>query len=603
MASQVPSAASGRDKKLLGLCGTAVVITFVLQLWLCRALIREYIPTADDVAFQVTSTDIGGKVHPTSWLTQGFHSYFESYTEWQVARTDFWRPLMNAFVWLNYQLFGSAWGDQLIVGYLMHAIMVGLVGFVAYRIFRLSGLLTVAVMLVAAMNPAYWSTNDAYNSITRNSPPELLQYPVFQIEMLCGLFMLAAFIAFVKGRYALFCLAATIALLLKETALTVPIAALVLAGAWVSTDRRRTVKNLIWLALPLLIWGAGRTFIFEYGRGIYVLSSTSQWGWLLKPVRNLLYLPSTLYRGPLRATEDAIHSRDLRTLLLHGFQVAANIAWWVALLYAVYRAWREFGRRWLRLVPAPWISGLVFALGTLCMVMLLQAPDPRYLYFWFALGPAALFAALANTRRGVAWSLTLSVILLVPQIFAIQRTLSADSIHNYDLVKRSGKLLTELLGNMPADVTTVFLLDDVVIQGTAPGYFAKWAGFRGRIVVLNSVTPILGCHAAPAGQSRYTLLRSASATELEYTAPDCFYALNEAPLSMFDVHNDVKRGPWMTYHFAQMQLTNPISTLSASDYDVGSHWTLTVSDPSCAVAGTCVWLGLDPARQVYYALN
>jgi hypothetical protein len=308
--------------------------------------------------------------------------------------------------------------------------------------------------------------------------------------MLCGLFMLAAFIAFVKGRYALFCLAATIALLLKETALTVPIAALVLAGASFSTDRRRTVKNLIWLALPLLIWGAGRTFIFEYGRDIYVLSSTSQWGWLLKPVRNLLYLRSTLYRGPLRATEDAI-----------------------------------------------------------------------------------------------------------------QRTLSADSIRNYELVKRSGKLLTELLGNMPADVTTVFLLDDVVMQGTAPGYFAKWAGFRGRIVVLNSVTPILGCHATPAGQSRYTLLRSASATELEYTAPDCFYALNEAPLSMFDVHNDVKRGPWMTYHFAQMQLTNPISTLSASDYDVGSHWTLTVSDPSCAVAGTCVWLGLDPARQVYYALN
>src|ERR1019366_6371745 len=165
------------------------------------------------------------------------------------------------------------------------------------------------------------------------------------------------------------------------------------------------------------------------------------------------------------ATEDPIHSGDLRTLLLHGFQVAANIAWWVALLYALYRAWREFDRRWLRLVPAPWISGLVFALGTLCMVMLLQAPDPRYLYFWFALGPAALFAALANTRRGVAWSLTLSVILLVPQIFAIQRTLSADSIRNYDLVKRSGKLLTDLLGNMPADVTTVFLLDDVVIQG------------------------------------------------------------------------------------------------------------------------------------------
>ena len=424
---------------------------------------------------------------------------------------------MNAFVWLNYQLFGSAWGDQLIVGYLMHAIMVGLVGFVAYRIFRLSGLLTVVVMLVAAMNPAYWSTNDAYNSITRNSPPELLQYPVFQIEMLCGLFMLTAFIAFVKGRYALFSLAATIALLLKETALTVPIAALVLTGAWPSTDRRRTVKNLIWLALPLLIWGAGRTFIFEYGRGIYVLSSTSQWGWLLKPVRNLLYLPSTLYRGPLHATEDAIHSRDLRTLLLHGFEVAANIAWWVALLYAVYRAWRGIRPT----LAAPGAGAVDFGVG-ICsghavpghVAAGARSPISLFLVRARAGGPIRRAGQYTPRRR----------VVVNPQHHSAG---AADFRHSTHAVRRSipqlrvSQALRE--GTDGAARQHARERHDRVPArrcgrdiGTAPGYFAQWARFRGRIVVVNSVTPILGCqpprneHTEP---SRYSLLRSASSTE------------------------------------------------------------------------------------------
>lgn len=595
--------ASKQDHSILYVCAAAAGATFVLLLWLCRPLIRAYFPTADDVAFQITSTAIGGVVRPMTWLTDGFHSYFESYTEWQVARTDFWRPLMNSFVWLNYELFGSAWGDQLIVGYAEHAIMVGMAGLVAYRILHLNRILTLAVMLIAALNPAFWSTNDALDSMTRNSPPELLQYPVFQIEMLCGILMLGAFIAFVSGRYALYCLCATIALMLKETALTVPIAAILLVGAWARPDARRAIRNLAWLVLPLALWGAGRAFIFHYGRAIYVLNSESTWGWLLKPVRNLLFLPSTLYRGPLHSTQDALRTFDLHTLLLHGFQLLANLAWWLALLYALYRAWKLFGRRLFTLEPAPWITGLVFAMGTFSLVLLLQAPDPRYLYFWFALGPAAIFAALANSRYQVAIGSLLSLTLLVPTVFSARQSLSADSLQNYDLVKHSGRLLAQMLASLPPQVRTVYILDDTVIQATAPAYFAKFAGFNGRIVVVNSVTPILGCHTDAPAHSRYQLVRSDAATQLQYTAPSCFYALNEAPLTMFDDHKDVTRGPWMTYHFPLMQLAGPISVLSGSSYDAGPEWSLTVTNPECATPGACVWLGLDPQRQVYYALD
>jgi len=597
-------APSPRDKTFLAWCAAAFGITFLLQVWLCRALIKGYFPTGDELALEVTSAGLDGKVNPATWFTEGFHYYFQSYREWQVAQTDFWRPLANALFWLHHGLFGTAWGSQLVFGYLAHAMMVGVTGYVAYRVFRLNRWLALLAMLIAALNPAFWGINDAYNSFTYNSPPELLQYPIFQTEILCALLMMAAFLAFIANRFALFCLFATTALLLKETALTVPLAAIALAGSWWRADLGRTLKNLAWLALPLAIWYAGRTLVFDFGKSVYVLSSSTHWGWLLKPIRNLLYLPSTLYRGPLAVTRSALLTHDSRTLLIHGFELAVNVAWWLAVLYALWLAWTRSGRRWFSSAPEPWISGLVFALGNIGLVMLLQSPDPRFTYFWFALGPAVIFAALAHKPHAMTWATALGLGLALPQVFAVERALSADSIRNYDLSKRSGRVLTQLLGTMPASVNTVYLIDDLVAQGTAPEYLARFAGYRGKLIVINSVTPILGCRSHPQTATRYELVRTAAGTQLDYRAPDCFYALNEAPIDLFDTQKDVKRGPWMTYHFPLMSVP-AVSTgaQGANDYDPGNHWSVMVTDPACAAQGACIWLGLDPARQVYYALN
>jgi hypothetical protein len=585
------------------MCAGVSLMVFIAQLWLCRRLISNYFPTADDIAFAVTSTDISGSLNPLSWLTDGAHYYFQSYTEWQVAKTDFWRPLMNGFIWLQYQLFGQSWGDQLIVGYAEHALMVGLAGFVATRVLNLKRSLTLAVMLIAALNPAFWSFNDSYDAISRNSPPELLQYPVFQIELLCALLMMGAFITFVRGRYALYCLLATAALLLKETALTVPVATLVLVGAWKREDARRTASNLGWLLLPLIIWGAGRALTFHFGKDIYVLDSAGRWAWLLKPIRNVLLLPTILYRGPLRATLNALHAHDWRVLLLHAYQILGDLAWWLALLYAGFRAWQALGRRWLLSAPTPQIVALMFALGNLGLVMLLQAPDPRYLYFWFALGPAAIFAAFADRKYSIALPAALSLILVVPAWFSMRQALSADSLDNYLLIKHSGRQLTQLLAHTPSSVTTVYLVDDTVVQATASSYLAGFAGYGGRIVVVNSVTPMLGCHSTPATSSRYALRQAASSTKLDYTAPDCFYQLKEAPLADFDDRKDVKRGSSMVYHFPQMQMVDSRSVVSGGQYDVGKQWSLTVNDASCETPGACLWLGFDPQRQLYYPLN
>jgi hypothetical protein len=594
---------------MLAWCAGAAGFSLLLQLWWCRALIKGYSPTGSEMAVEVTSTSIGGAVRPWSWFTDGFHYYFQNYPEWVVAQSDFCRPLANAFFWLNYQLFGTAWGNQLVFGYLAHAAMVGLTGYVAWRVFRLGRRLAIMVMLIALLSPAFWSANDTIDSLAYNSAPELLQYPIFQTEIFCALLMMGAFLAFVANRYLLFFALATVALLLKETSLTVPLAAIALAGAWWRSNPGRTLGNLAWLVLPLVLWYLGRALVFAHGHSFYVLASGSRWGWLLKPIRNLLYLPSTLYRGPLALTRNALATHDWGTLLLHAFQLAANLAWWCAVCYALYRGWRQSARRWFSAPPAPWVCGLVFALGNLGLVMLLQVPDARFTYFWFALGPAAIFAALAQLRHGLATAVVLALCLTVPQLFAMQRAVSADSIRNYQLVKHAGVELMQLLAGLPASVNTVYLVDDVVDQATAPQFLARFAGFGGRIIIVNSVNPVFGCKAASAPatqtpQARYQLRREPAATRLEYRAPDCFYALQEAPLPLFDDHNEVQRGPWMRYQFPQLRAGGAATdVVGAGGYDAGNQWTVTVTDPACVADGACVWLGLDPQRQAYFVLG
>ena len=609
MISASHAAAARQDNSFLGWCAGAAGFSFLLQLWWCRALISGYFPTGSELAVEVSSTSIGGAVRPWSWFTDGFHYYFQSYPEWAVAQSDFCRPLANALFWLHYQLFGTAFRSQLVFGYLSHAAMVGLTGYVAWRVFRLNRALALIAMLIALLNPAYWSANDTRDSFAYNSAPELLQYPVFQTEIFCALLMMGAFLAFVSSRYLLFCLLAAVALLLKETSLTVPIAAIALAGAWWRRNPGRTLANLAWLVLPLALWYLDRAFIFAHGHSFYVLASDSRLGWLLKPIRNVLYLPSTLYRGPLALTRSALAMHDPRTLLLHAFQLAANIAWWCAIFYALFRAWRQSAGHWFSAPPAPWVCGLVFALGNIALVMLLQVPDARFTYFWFALGPAAIFAAMAHRRHALATALVLALCLTVPQLFAMQRALSADSIRNYQLAKRSGLELLQLLQGLPASVGTVYLVDDLVAQATAPQFLARFAGFRGRIILVNSINPIFGCQAAtaaaiPTPPTRYQLRRESYGTRLDYHAPDCFYAMHEASLQLFDDHNELQRGAWMRYQYPQLRRTGAsIDVVGAGGYDVGSHWTVTVSDPACVADGACVWLGLDPQRQAYYLLG
>jgi hypothetical protein len=110
------------------MCASVSLVGFIAELWLFRELINSYFPTADDIAFAVTSTDIGGSVNALSRLTDGFQYYFQNYIEWQVAKTDFWRPFHEWLCLAAVRAIRPVLGDQLIVGHAEHALMVGLAG-------------------------------------------------------------------------------------------------------------------------------------------------------------------------------------------------------------------------------------------------------------------------------------------------------------------------------------------------------------------------------------------------------------------------------------------------------------------------------------------
>jgi hypothetical protein len=197
-------------------------------------------------------------------------------------------------------------------------------------------------------------------------------------------------------------------------------------------------------------------------------------------------------------------------------------------------------------------------------------------------------------------AVTIALGLVVPQFWSIARSLSAGSIQSYQLSKRSAKELTTLLGHLPPTVRTVYVVDDFVLHGTAPEYLAKFAGFHGELIAVNSIEPVSGCKAMPPASSRYTLTRSVAGTVLDYSAPACFYQINEAPLQLFH-GKEVTRGKWMTYRFPEM--TTPASSSIGPEYDPGRRWSAIVSNPSCTSVGACIWVGLDLASQSYYVLN
>jgi hypothetical protein len=588
--------ASGISWRLLA--GVAA-LTFVLQLWLFNSLVLDYFPTLDEIAMQAGSTDIGGPVHASNWFTHGLHGFFVPFPEWNSAVADYWRPLANVWYWINHLLWDYPGGNQLLTGYLAHALVTALTCYVAARLLAMRGIALLLVVAIAALNPAYVFHNPA----DPFGIPRAIQYPVYQLEVLDALLMLIAIMCFLRRRYATFGLVALAAVLLKETALALPVSALLLLLGWPEHDRQSRIRHLYWVALPLAGWMLGRLVAFAHG-ATHVLPSASLAAWISRPLRNLMLWPTGLHQDSLSVTRAALTARDWATVARYAFELLVNLGWWAALAAAAVAGYRSWRRRQTSEPPEPWLVLLIFAAGNLLFALVTPISELRYGYLWFALGPAAIFVVLARARYGVLAMAALGLCLLVPQALSLSHSVSDAPLTAYRTARESARALTSLVGTLPSTVRRAYIVDDMAVQSSSPQYFAKFAGFDGEIVLVNNLVPVAGCKPAGSVPQRYRLRDDGSSTVLDYSAPDCFTrAWNVAPLDQIDSGGFIQRGRWMNYRYPELRMTNPWRKGDPYDYDPGRRWTVRVSDPLCWQSRACVWLGFDPVGRRYYALG
>ena len=118
---------------------------------------------------------------------------------------------------------------------------------------------------------------------------------MYQIEVLAALLMVGSLLAFMRQRLLVFCLLATAAVLLEETALVLPLAALVVLALWPKGTLHRA-RSAAWLALPVVVWLFGRLLACSVGGATRVIDFPGLKVWIVKSLRNALLGPPVFIR-------------------------------------------------------------------------------------------------------------------------------------------------------------------------------------------------------------------------------------------------------------------------------------------------------------------
>lgn len=594
------------DLRFFGLVVATVLLAEIGLFW---PLITAYFPTNDDTALISASVPLGGDFDPRLWFTRGFSDYFLSIPEWTPHSAEFTRPMSNAWFWLNFQFFGEHWTGQLLVGYLAHALVVAMVGWSCRRLYRQRGVPVFAAMLFVALSPALTSR---YKSVY--PVPAMMQFPSYHTEIVATLLVLLGMHAFIRRRFALFSLLVSAALLMKETMLGVPVAALLMIGVWRSPQGRTTLINLVWLALPLVLWSVCRSLLQSDGNEVYPLLTDNPLGVIGQVIRNLLLWPGALYTAGIRETLDGLRQFDLVTLSLHGGALLVTALWWLGLGWMLWTAAQRQVRAPLQ-APPVWAIVMVFALSNLALVVLLPSTQVRYGYLWFAAAPIAvsgfladrfgpdLDAARAKFRRPVLVLASLTLLTTTgTQVGQLVQSLSGESLAMYREVKHAAVDFIGRLRTLPPETRKVYVVDEAFSLISSPRHFARLAHFPGELIYLTGVQPIAACTRQPL--ERIRLSRDGEQARLRYRRAPCLEYVQLAPLSAIDAGNRIERGPTMSYWFPE--LARPVETggrAKKDDYRAGDRIEITIRDPDCAVSGACVWIGYDETGRQYRRLD
>jgi len=81
-------------------------VSILLIVYYYRVRYFNYVLIGDEPAF-VSATI---QQDALQWFKSGYSRYFETFPEWFVPQTNFLRPITNIIVWLEYKIFGEAFG-------------------------------------------------------------------------------------------------------------------------------------------------------------------------------------------------------------------------------------------------------------------------------------------------------------------------------------------------------------------------------------------------------------------------------------------------------------------------------------------------------------
>ncbi len=527
--------------------GLAVLMLLLQGVYWALRIRSGYFPAGDEFSLLVHSTRF---FHPNAgeWFRHGFAGYFSPFPDLSLPYSNFLRPMANLTYYLESLLFGRHWSLYLWGNYAIEAALVYTVWSIARIGLRLPPPISVLVAIASAFSPAF-----SYQAVFR---------PSFAFDLLGGLWALLALAALLNRRWGATALFVTLAVLTKETAYYVALAASV-AAFFLLRQRplaQRLLRSGAYL-LPLLFVVVLRRLDFAGGQGAYVLNEATG----VNPVKRLVIaLTHWPYMLP---GEQHIFERSFHNLAALSMSV---VIWCLVLILclAVLRGDMSAAAtgRGAELSRADGERTLLIFLGASLLLPLGLDLAPRFgastvPLLFLSLG---VLAARDRSSRMVRWTaVTVLAVALCANVVALVAALTDAPLHREQALWARSLNMVALLAREEQPV--VFLVDDATESFSSPSSVQRFAGYDGTIVPLNDAG-IGNCLQAqltvtPGGDSSYGIHSTAPGSCGGIRLGATFH-MTPGPVHTFvrqlpeaDVAYDAHAGGWESGQFGTQDLS------------------------------------------------
>lgn len=535
------------------LCATVVLCIYCLLFW---PFLHQAMPLDEDWAFTAASRFDP----PITWLQQGFAYFFVGYPEWDSPGTHLVRPLGSALYALVYAL-GGDHRVLLILLYAAHAVCVALVWQWASTHLKLAPAWAWFCAVIAALSPALLSIPVGYQVAPA------LQYPVYGLEIWCALLMMLAWQQLMSGAIWGYTLVAVLALAMKESALPLPLAALLCTGLWWQSGRARAnCIRAFAIVAPLLLWLLVRLFVFTVDGNITMVADDAK-HLAVSAAKAALNWPTLLYRDAPRNLVSHWGAQGFGAVLLPLIGIGLNLVFWIVLVTPVLRAfrlhsvWRWQG--WLSLTAQPLYALGALAASNLVFALVVGGFEFRYGYLFTLLGPLSLLGlCLRHSPPRAAALALIYVAVAVVSVADIQKNRSDAARASHAKARQASVELQSLIKALPSTVATVYLVNDVTLLFSNAEAFRQIVEVRPRLVRINSVSDYghAPCSSQERLESRTELTRKGDQLRLWMEPSRCynlwFYSSTLPLIIPLDANQQVQRGE-LRYTLPQAQTTAP----------------------------------------------